>query len=200
MGVGVPVQGPHDQPANISVLSNEQFPTQVAVERRLEALVFKLNSDNPVQAVHEPTFGALIDRFVEEERLEEIKKHRPGEQCNHELSYGTMVSCLSVLKRVRARWGLARLSQMRPVGVQEWLRAMDAAPKTKGHIKSLMHRLYEKESCHRAELPCQPNPAGLYPPCRRKARAEGNRLAYVPSHVSLLAGRNGSAPGGCSKS
>ncbi len=125
-------------------LSHEQFPTQVAVERRLEAFVLKLNSDNPVQAIHEPTFGALIDRFTEEEKLEEIKKHRPGEQCNYELSYGTVVSYLSVLKRVRARWGLARLNQIKPVGVQEWLRAIDAAPKTKGHIKSLMHRLYEK--------------------------------------------------------
>jgi integrase len=33
---------------------------------------------------------------------------------------------------------------MKPLGVQEWLKKMDAAPKTKGHVKALMHRLYEK--------------------------------------------------------
>jgi integrase len=33
---------------------------------------------------------------------------------------------------------------MKPVKVQEWLKSMDAAPKTKGHFKAVMHRLYEK--------------------------------------------------------
>src|SRR5258708_36331915 len=37
-----------------------------------------------------------------------------------------------------------RISRMKPLGVQEWLKKMDAAPKTKGHVKALMHRLYEK--------------------------------------------------------
>jgi integrase len=33
---------------------------------------------------------------------------------------------------------------MKPVQVQDWLKKMDAAPKTKGHYKAVMHRLYEK--------------------------------------------------------
>jgi integrase len=33
---------------------------------------------------------------------------------------------------------------MKPVQVQDWLKKMDAAPKTKGHVKAIMHRLYEK--------------------------------------------------------
>jgi integrase len=33
---------------------------------------------------------------------------------------------------------------MKPVKVQEWLKNMDSAPKTKGHVKAIMHRLYEK--------------------------------------------------------
>jgi len=125
-------------------LSVEQFPTQSAVERHLEAFVLKLNSDNPLQAIHEPTFGALIDRFTEEEKLMEIKQSRPGEQCDHELSYGTVVSYLSVLKHIRAKWGATRLNRVKPVAVQEWLRGMKAAPKTKGHMKAILHRLYEK--------------------------------------------------------
>jgi hypothetical protein len=35
-------------------LSTEKFPTQVAVERHLEAFVLKLNSDNPTPAILEP--------------------------------------------------------------------------------------------------------------------------------------------------
>jgi integrase len=127
-------------------LSIERFPTQVAVERHLEAFVLKLNSENPTLAILEPTFAAILDRFIEEERLLEIKQRRPGDRCEGEgeLSYSTVVSYLSVIKRVREKWGTIRITRMKPVQVQDWLKNMDAAPKTKGHFKAVMHRLYEK--------------------------------------------------------
>jgi integrase len=126
--------------------STEQFPTQTAVERHLETFVLKLNTDNPTLAVREPTFDALLDRFIEEERLLEIKKVRPGESCDNvgELSFSTASSYLSVIKRVRAKWGTTRITRLKPMDVQEWLRNLEAAPKTKGHIKAVIHRLYEK--------------------------------------------------------
>jgi integrase len=127
-------------------LGTDRFPTQVAVERHLEAFVLKLNSENPTQAILEPTFNALLDRFVEEEKLLEIKELRPGDRSGlvGELSYSTASSYLSVIKQIRAKWGSTRITRIKPVQVQEWLKKMDAAPKTKGHVKALMHRLYEK--------------------------------------------------------
>jgi integrase len=127
-------------------LSAEKFPTQVAVERHLEAFVLKLNTDNPTLAILEPTFNAVLDRFVEEEKLLEIKQLRPGEQrdSEEELSYATAISYLSVIKQVRVKWGTSHITRMKPLQVQEWLKKMDAAPKTKGHVKAIMHRLYEK--------------------------------------------------------
>jgi integrase len=126
-------------------LSVEKFPTQTAVERHLEAFVLKLNAENPTLAVMEPTFDAILDRFIEDERLLEIKQRRPGEQVeDSELSYSTVSSYLSVIKRVRAKWGSSRISRMKPMLIQSWLRELDAAPKTKGHIKAVMYRLYEK--------------------------------------------------------
>jgi integrase len=127
-------------------LGTDRFPTQVAVERHLEAFVLKLNSENPTQAILEPTFNALLDRFVEEEKLLEIKELRPGDRSGlvGELSYSTASSYLSVIKQIRAKWGSLRITRIKPVQVQEWLKKMDAAPKTKGHVKALMHRLYEK--------------------------------------------------------
>lgn len=127
-------------------LSTEKFPTQVTVERHLEAFVLKLNAENAALLIHEPTFNALLDRFIEEEKLLEIKQRRPGDRCmsEGELSYSTVVSYLSVIKRVRAKWGSTRIARMKPVQVQDWLKKMDAAPKTKGHIKAIVHRLFEK--------------------------------------------------------
>ena len=50
-------------------LSCEQFPTQTIAERHLEVFVLKLNSDNPALAIHDATFGTVIDRFVHDEKL-----------------------------------------------------------------------------------------------------------------------------------
>jgi integrase len=127
-------------------LSVEQFSTQTAAERHLEAFVLKLNAENPTLAILEPTFNALLDRFIEEECLLEIKKVRPGERTDGigELSYSTATSYLSNIKRIRAKWGTTLITRMKPVKIQEWLKGLDLAPKTKGHIKALIHRLFEK--------------------------------------------------------
>jgi len=58
--------------------------------------------------------------------------------------YSTVISYLSVIKRVRAKWGTTRITRMKPMLIQAWLRELEAAPKTKGHIKAVMYRLYEK--------------------------------------------------------
>lgn len=127
-------------------LSVEQFTTQTAAERHLEAFVLKLNKENPTLAILEPTFDAVLNRFIEEECLLEIKKVRPGERTDGigELSYSTASSYLSNIKRIRAKWGTTRITRMKPVSMQEWLKGLDLAPKTKGHIKALVHRLFEK--------------------------------------------------------
>ncbi len=97
-------------------LSTEKFPTQVAVERHLEASVLKLKTDNPTLAILEPTFGALLDRFIEEERLLEIKQQRPGHRSDveGELNNSTASSYLSVINRVRLKWGSMRITRIKP--------------------------------------------------------------------------------------
>jgi hypothetical protein len=82
-------------------LSAEKFPTEIAVTRHLEAFVLKLNSENPTLAILEPTFNAVLDRFIEEEKLLEIKQRRPGDRCDAEgeLRYSTVSSYLSVIKQ-----------------------------------------------------------------------------------------------------
>ncbi len=76
-------------------LSTEQFPTQVAVERHVEAFVLKLNSENPTLAVLEPTFSAVLDRFIDEERMLEIKKRRPGDRRMRTANSATQQSFLT---------------------------------------------------------------------------------------------------------
>jgi integrase len=80
------------------------------------------------------------------ERLREITQLRPGEvnMSREDLSYTTALAYLSMLKRIRPRWGETTIDQVKPYAVSEWLKNMTAAPKTKGNIKALMHRIFEK--------------------------------------------------------
>jgi integrase len=125
--------------------STVEFPTETHVWRKLEGFVMKLNDETSHSLITEPTFGVLIDRFIEDERLKEIKAQRPGQMPNLGLKFSTACSYLSVLNQhLRPKWGSILLRQVRAVSVQHWIRNIEAAPKTKAHIKALMHRLFEK--------------------------------------------------------
>jgi integrase len=73
----------------------------------------------------------------------------------------TASSYLSLFKvHIRPRWGEAPLSGVKPAVVQEWLRSLGVAQRTKGHIKSLMHQLFEKAMLWEL-LPVGRNPMDL---------------------------------------
>ena len=127
-------------------LSTEEFPTRSAALARLDTFVLQLNSGHPLTSLGPKTFGELLNRFVTSERLLEIKKLRPGQtnMSKEDLSFTTVVSYLSLIKRIRERWEDTTIEKVKPYLVAEWLKTTTAAPKTKGNIKALMHRLFEK--------------------------------------------------------
>jgi len=49
-----------------------------------------------------------------------------------------------IRQHIRPKWGDAYLEDVRPALVQDWLRRLDLSPKYKGHIRSLMYRLFDK--------------------------------------------------------
>lgn len=143
-------------------LRKEEYPTEADVRPYIAAFADRLNSSHPLLIFGQPRFRFLIDHFTEDERLIEIKKRRPGQESQNreELSYTTASSYLSVLKTIRAKWGNQLIAKVKPALVQHWLRNMDAAPKTKGNIKALMHRLFEKAMLWEM-IPLQRNPMEL---------------------------------------
>jgi integrase len=106
------------------------------------------------------TMGELVDRFRQEEQIDRILAQEPGEVSAGELAYSTALSYSTYLERyIRPRWGKIRLNEIRPMAVQEWLSRLDRAPKTKGHIRSLLYRLFAKAELW--ELTSAPNPVRL---------------------------------------
>ena len=105
-----------------------QYPTKTHALRIIEPLRLRLNLHHrfgrPI------SIGALIDHYVERE----LPERRHSTQQSHS----------STLKRwILPRWGDRPLEEVKPVAVEEWLRSLTLAPKTKVNLRSLFHLIYE---------------------------------------------------------
>ena len=110
-----------------SVILGEQalYPTEADARKATQALLMRLNEEAPRSEVEAPTFGALLDRYIEHELPER---------------HSTRSSHLSNIRRhIRPRWGDQPINRLKPMAMEQWLRDMPLAPKTKVHIRSLMH-------------------------------------------------------------
>lgn len=76
------------------------------------------------------------------------------------LAFSTATSYLSLCNLLRPRWGAFRLDQFKPLGFQNWLKALALKPKTKGHLKAFVHRLFNKGKLY-GMLEFHENPIGL---------------------------------------
>jgi integrase len=135
-----------DSPMRQMTLSTLEYPTEAKVKVALQERVLDLNGGHAFKAKHNPTVGLLIDRFVREEKIEEILAQPTGEVYLRDgLAYSTARSYLSYLNRhIRPRWGTVLLNAVKPSDVEKWLGALPLAAKTRGHIKALMNLLFER--------------------------------------------------------
>lgn len=122
----------------------EQYPTESHARRAAQTLLLSINAENPNAGV--VPFGALIDRNLAEELPDRHSTSR-GYQCwlkNH----------------IRPKWGEYPIDQIKPLAVEQWLKGLDLAPKSKGHLKNQMRILFN--CAMRWDLvPYQANPMGL---------------------------------------
>ncbi len=127
-------------------LSVTQYPTEKKARVALQAQLLTINGPEAFRAHVEPTFGVVIDRFVKEERLAEILAQPPGEVTIKDgLAYSTAAGYTSYISRhIRPRWATTAIGKMRPLDVMQWLGSLPLAPKTKAHIKRVLHLLFER--------------------------------------------------------
>lgn len=112
-----------------------QYRNRSAVDKcsKVAYLRIKLNGD---QARAVEKFAVVLERYVNEE----IPKR-----------FSTRHSYLSYINNhIRARWGELPLTEIKPLAVRDWLREIKdkrserpLAGKTRGHIKGLMHRIFD---------------------------------------------------------
>jgi integrase len=122
------------------------FPTLTKIEEHLADFIERLNKARTEYVIVDPTISSLLDRYIDDERLNEIKNRKPGERApgKDELAYSTVTSYLSLCKLIRENWGTTSLDKFKPLAFQTWLKEMEKSPKHKGHIKAFVNRLFNK--------------------------------------------------------
>jgi integrase len=107
---------------SVSMLKTEANAWRVIEHRKLD-----VNSDYlQGQTV---TIGMLVNRYLETELPE--------------LRHSTANAYRSYLNhQIRPRWGDYPISRVKPFAVEQWLKGLDLAPRTRGHLHNLMRVLW----------------------------------------------------------
>ncbi|MGA2814205.1 MAG: tyrosine-type recombinase/integrase [Candidatus Acidiferrum sp.] len=129
---------------SVIVGSITDFPTESRARTQSMSLLLSINEKKP-EGVSVP-FGAVIERYLVEELPERNS---------------TASRYQSWLKNhVKPKWAGLPLDQIKPLLVEDWLKKLSLAPKSKSHLKNLMHVLFN--AAMRWELiPYQLNPMSL---------------------------------------
>ena len=115
----------------VTVGTLQEYSTEAAARKSdtVQSIVLRLNAEHTLGPVTASTVGALVARYEKEEL--------PSR-------YSTRASYQSYLDNyIRPRWGEAALASIRAMAVEDWLKRLTLAPKTRGHIRSLMSTLFK---------------------------------------------------------
>jgi len=119
------------------------YPNVGTVKVALQRLVFSLN--DPAKMNKTTPFGMVVERFIVDERLREIAAQPPGPVKEKGMAYSTALGYLSYFKiHILPRWAEVPIEAIRPCDVLAWIKDIPLAGLTKGHIKALMHTLFER--------------------------------------------------------
>jgi integrase len=129
---------------SLIVGSIKDYPTVSRARTASMSLLLSINRERP-EGVPVP-FGAVIERYLAQELPERNS---------------TASRYQSWLKNyVKPKWAECLLDQIKPLLVEDWLKKLSLAPKSKSHLKNLMHVLFN--AAMRWELiPYQLNPMSL---------------------------------------
>ncbi|HTS62048.1 MAG TPA: tyrosine-type recombinase/integrase [Candidatus Acidoferrales bacterium] len=115
----------------VTVGSLQDYPTEAAARKSdaVQAIILRINAEHTLGPITASTVAALIARYESEELT---------------ARYSTRESYKSYLDNyIRPRWGEVPIASVRAMAVEDWLKRLTLAPKTRGHIRSLMSTLFK---------------------------------------------------------
>ena len=120
-----------------------ELPTREAAEKAAEPIRRVLNKP---AALRVPTVREIVKQFREERMSQR---------------HSTRLACDSRFNNhVLPRWGDKEITEVRAREVEMWLKSLDLAPKTRVHIRGLVHQVWDY-AMFRGDVPLERNPMDL---------------------------------------
>ena len=88
-----------------------------------------MNEGTEYSRANDVSFNALLERYIAEEM--------PARHATK----GGYTSIINT--HLRPKWGSRMISEIRPGEIHAWFQSLNLAPITKGHLRSLMHKLFD---------------------------------------------------------
>lgn len=166
--------------------SSKELKTLAQAMRAADGLRSKVNQED--HGLRKYTFGALLDRFIEEEMPAKLWDFdQDANETVEMLDFTTGSSYRSTIKvHIRPRWGDYPIEKVDAGLIEDWLKRKDLAPKTKGNIKALMHLLFEKAMLWKM-YPVGRNPVELVTIRGISKRRKRPRILAVEEFLRMVA-------------
>src|SRR5579872_207451 len=130
---------------NIVVGTLEEFPTESAAQSAVDAIRLTINRQTPQQLLKNVSVETLVKHYREHELPDIFSKQKPatGSSDERHKSYSTQYAYDIYLKKwVLPRWRSYRLSEVKAVDVEAWLKTMPLARGSRAKIRNLMSALF----------------------------------------------------------
>lgn len=147
--------------------SVEEYRTESAARKAVEALRININQETMQSAVHPLTIERLVQHYIEKELSAGSKK-----------AYSTTaVYKVNLRTWILPRWGTYRIQDVKPTAVEEWLSGLVLSNGTRAKIRNQMSALFKHAMRHEW---AERNPIALV---RQSAKRE--RTPVVLSDVEI---------------
>jgi integrase len=163
------VQDGRTKTRSVLIGTAKEYPSESLARQASMAYVLSMNDkQTPGLSV---SFGALMQRYLAEELPE---RH----------STASRYRCW-MKNHIEPKWRDFPIENIKPLLVEDWLKKLDLAPKSKSHLKTLMHVLFN--AAMRWELiPYQHNPMSLVRVKDSSKRLKEPRFLTAQEFCALL--------------
>lgn len=151
----------------------EDYPTQKLMWQRLEQSISTLNEDSKKHLPITITMGMLVKRY-RKEHLAELRKSTQDTD-------GSMLR-----KHIEPKWDDVRLSDIRAMDVDAWLKTLPIAAASKGRARRLMKQMLDKAMFWEL-MPIAINPITLVK-VKGSSLRQKKVVPYTPEQVMKLYG------------
>lgn len=181
-----------------------EFKTEAEAQKAADALRLEVNEQTPRQKLQAISFETLVEHYKQHELPDVVNGTRPpGSEAGDDetrKSYSTQLTYQGYLKKwILPRWRSHRLSEVKPVQVEQWLKSLPMSKGSKAKTRNIMSALFShaqrwewatinpirhvRQSAKRARIPTVLTPQQL--------KEMLDKLVDLPKTAVLLAASTG---------